>query len=102
MRVLAAAVAALAVLAGAAAAAPIASLQDDALVNVRGAALEARLDALAATGARVTRVDVLWREVAPTRPADARNPADPAYDWSRYDEIVRGLSARGISVILDF
>ena len=97
-----AALALLALLAGSAAAAPILSLQDDDLVNVRGPALDARLDALAATGTRVTRVDVLWREVAPTRPADARNPADPAYDWSRYDQIVRGLSARGISVILDF
>ena len=34
--------------------------------------------------------------------ADARDPADPAYDWSRYDQIVRGLSARGIAVVLDF
>lgn len=82
--------------------APIVSLQDDNLVNVRGPELEARLDALAATGTKVTRVDVLWREVAPTRPADARNPADPAYDWSRYDQIVRGLAARGITTILDF
>ncbi|WP_217914271.1 hypothetical protein [Miltoncostaea marina] len=96
------ALAALAGLAGGAAAAPIMSLQDDELVNVRGAALEARLDALAATGVRVTRVDVLWREVAPTRPRDARDPDDPAYDWSRYDAILRGLRARGIATMLDF
>ena len=81
---------------------PILSLQDDDLVNVRGPALESRLDALAATGTKVTRVDVLWRQVAPSAPADARDPADPAYDWSRYDQIVRGLSARGITTILDF
>jgi hypothetical protein len=99
--VLAAALLALALAAGAAAA-PVVSLQDDALVNVRGPALEARLDALAATGARATRVDVLWREVAPARPAEARDPADPAYDWSRYDTIVRGLAARGIATVLDF
>jgi hypothetical protein len=82
--------------------APIVSLQDDDLVNVTGPALEARLDALAATGVRATRVDVLWRAVAPTRPRDARDPADPAYDWNRYDQIVRGLAARGITAILDF
>jgi hypothetical protein len=82
--------------------APVVSLQDDDLVNVSGPALEARLDALAATGTRATRVDVLWAQIAPTRPADARNPADPAYDWSRYDQIVRGLAARGIGVVLDF
>ena len=93
---------ALALGAGPAAAAPIMALQDDALVNVRGPELEARLDALAATGVKVTRVDVLWGQVAPTRPRDARDPADPAYDWSRYDQIVRGLSARGIAIIMDF
>ena len=46
-----------------------------------------RSRALTCCGAR-------WRP--PGRPTRA-NPADPAYDWSRYDEIVRGLSARGIS-----
>lgn len=92
----------LCVVAGAAAAAPGLALQDDEIVNVRGAALEARMDAIAATGARVTRVDVLWREVAPTRPSDPRDPADPAYDWSRYDQIVRGFAARGIAVIMDY
>ena len=85
-----------------AAAAPIVSLQDDELVNASGPVLERRLDDLAATGTRATRVDVLWRVVAPRKPADARNPADPAYDWSRYDQIVRGLAARGIAVLLDF
>ena len=101
LALLAALVAAL-LAAGPAVVAPIASVQDDALVNVRGAGLTARLDALAATGVKVTRVDVLWGEVAPRRPADARNPADPAYDWSRYDEIARGLQSRGITAILDF
>lgn len=89
-------------LAAPAAGAPIAGLQDDAIVNVRGAALAARLDAMAATGAKTARVDVLWDEVARRRPADARDPADPAYDWSRYDEIVRGMAARGIAPIVDF
>jgi len=96
------ALAALVMAAVPATAAPVVALQDDALVNVRGAALAARLDALAATGVLVTRVDVLWREVATAKPADGRDPADPAYDWSRYDEILRGLAARGITPILDF
>ena len=46
-------------------------------MNVRGAALAARLDALAATGVKVTRVNVLWDQVAPRRPADAREPGRP-------------------------
>jgi hypothetical protein len=102
MRRLLLALAVLAGLAAPAAGAPILSLQDDNLVNVRGPELEARLDALAATGVRVTRVDVLWRVVAPTRPAAPRDPDDPAYDWSRYDQIARGLRARGIAMMLDF
>lgn len=102
MRTFLLALALLAACAAGAAAAPVLALQDDALVNVRGPALEARLDALAATGARATRVDVLWSEVAPRRPADPRDPDDPAYDWSRYDAIARGLRDRGIAVLLDF
>ena len=102
MRTIWIALLALAIGAASALGAPIVSLQDDNLVNVRGAELEARLDALAATGVKVTRIDVLWRDVAPTRPADARDPADAAYDWSRYDQIVRGLTTRGIAAILDF
>ena len=73
-------------LAGSAAAAPILSLQDDDLVNVRGPALDARLDALAATGTKVTRVDVLWREVAP-HPAGRR--AQPGRSRLRLEPLRR-------------
>lgn len=100
--ILLAAALALLALAPLAGAAPAMGLQDDEIVNVRGEALEARMDAIAATGATVTRIDVLWSEVARTRPRAPRDPADPAYDWSRYDQIVRGLSARGIAIIMDF
>lgn len=82
--------------------ATVIALQDDQLPNFRDAGLEQRLDQLAASGAKYTRVDVLWSEVAPTKPTDPRNPNDPAYDWSRYDQIFRGLATRGIGVIVDF
>lgn len=81
---------------------PIASLQDDQLPNFEGAALAARQDTLAATGVKVTRVDVIWSDVAESRPANAGDPADPAYKWDRYDQIMRGFAARGITVMLDF
>lgn len=84
------------------AAAGIVALQDDRIPNHSGAELEARLDLLASTGTRVTRVDVLWSEVARTRPARPLDPDDPAYDWSRYDAIFRGLAARGIGVIVTY
>ena len=88
--------------AGAAQAATVAAVQDDRLPNFSGPGLEQRLDLIATTGADVARVDVLWSQVAPRRPARAADPGDPAYDWSRYDQIVRGLASRGIAPLLDF
>jgi hypothetical protein len=91
------------VAAGAAQGAPIIALQDDVLPTLADpAAVEARIDLLAATGVRVTRVDVVWSQVAPRRPAAPRNPSDPAYDWGRYDTLLKGLAARGIGTMLDY
>jgi Cellulase (glycosyl hydrolase family 5) len=77
------------------------SIQDDHLAVTPESNVEARLDLVAATGVRVTRVDVLWNEVAPARPARADDPSDPAYRWSRYDRVVDGLGRRGIAAILN-
>lgn len=99
-------VAAVAALAAAVVAAPASgamlALQDDQLQNLSGAPLDARLDILRASGTKVTRVDVIWRFVAPTRPADATDPADPAYDWKRYDQMVTGLIARDITPMFTY
>lgn len=95
-------VASLVLAGGVASGAPIVALQDDNLPNLSGPALEARLDLLAATGVKVTRVDVLWREVAPRPPLSPRDPGDPAYSWARYDQILLGLRARGIGAIVGF
>jgi hypothetical protein len=102
---LCAALLALAVLAPASAlrAAPVVALQDDVLPTLTDPTqLAQRLDLLADTGVKVTRVDVVWSEVARTRPSDPRDPADPAYDWRRYDTLLEGLAARGISAVLDY
>ena len=105
MRLLTALLAAVALALAAAAgagAAPVAAVQDDQLPNFTGADLERRLDLLAESGADVARVDVLWSQVAPRRPSNAENPNDAAYDWGRYDQIVRGLAARGIIPLFDY
>lgn len=99
---LAAAVAVAAGTAAAPASARVVALQDDRIVNYDGRELEERLDLLASTGTRVTRVDVLWSEVARTRPAAPADPADPAYSWGRYDQIFRGLAARDIVPIVTY
>lgn len=77
------------------------ALQDDVLPVVPETGIGGRIDLLASTGVRVTRVDVLWNTVAPRRPGNGADPADRAYRWSRYDTIVDGLTARGIAVILN-
>jgi hypothetical protein len=37
--------------------------------------------------------------VAQRRPRDGADPADPAYDWSRYDRIVLNADAEGIHIV---
>jgi hypothetical protein len=99
---LAAAAAAVALWTGAGAAlgapSPIASIQDDrlSLANIDPAP---RLRLMARLGAQVVRVDLRWDRVATRRPADPRNPADPAYDWRHYDEVVANARADGVSLL---
>lgn len=78
----------------------IAALQDDQLVSASVSTLDARLDALKATNARVGRFDIFWSEVAPTKPANPTDPADPAYNWTRADAAIGGMLARGIRPIV--
>lgn len=81
--------------------APYVSVQDDRLPVAPLETIDARLDALAACGMRVTRVDVLLNELVPERPARPRDPTDPAYRFERLDRTVDGLTRRGIAVILN-
>lgn len=55
---------------------------------------------LAATGTKFSRFTILWNQVALARPADATNPDDPAYDWSRIDRIACSMDAAGITAIV--
>ena len=56
-------------------------------------------------GATISRKATTWRDIAPggsTKPAgfDARNPADPKYNWTNTDAFVRGTAARGQAPLL--
>jgi hypothetical protein len=50
--------------------------------------------------ARVVRMNLSWRAVAPTRPARPGDPTDPAYRWDTYDAAVTAAKANGIKVLL--
>jgi hypothetical protein len=84
----------------ASAARAVAGIQDDRLGVARADEIDDRLKLVAATRARVVRVDLLWQTVSPTKPRRVFDPRDPAYDWSRMDAIVRGLAKRGTTPIV--
>ncbi|MCU0308015.1 MAG: hypothetical protein MUE51_09685 [Thermoleophilia bacterium] len=81
-------------------AAPALAVQDDRLTWAPLDRLDDRARMIAQTGARWTRVDVFWRDVAPTRPRRPTDPADPAYRWERIDTTLRALRAEGVSAML--
>ena len=50
-------------------------------------------------GVEALRVNLYWNVVARRRPANAVNPADPAYDWSMYDAFVKRSAEKRIKVV---
>jgi hypothetical protein len=49
-------------------------------------------------GVDVVQFQLHWDLVAPTRPAEPRNPDDPAYNWSEVDRFVERGRAAGIEM----
>jgi hypothetical protein len=49
---------------------------------------------------QVIRYDLSWAHTAPRKPAVATDPNDPAYDWSRTDNVVLRADALGVPVLL--
>jgi hypothetical protein len=75
-------------------------VQDDRLTSGPLSEVPDRIDVIDRTEAKVTRLDVLWSLVAPTRPANPTDPDDPAYDWARADAAVQGFARIGVTPIL--
>ncbi len=95
------ALAALLAVAAPATGAPVIAVQDDQISNdPNPVVIEQRLTRLAQTNAKWTRLDIDWSKVARTRPRNGRNPADPAYDWNKYDRIILGLHRRGTNTMV--
>src|SRR4051812_23213989 len=60
-------------------------IEDDAWLLHGPGTLETRLAKLDALGVRLVRFNLRWDEIARTRPAQATDAADPAYDWTSDD-----------------
>jgi hypothetical protein len=76
------------------------AVQDDAhLLSDDAGARAAALDAAAGVGALYVRTNVSWAGTAPAASA-RRAPANPVYNFSRYDRLVADAAARGIHVQL--
>lgn len=58
------------------------------------------LDLTLASASSIARVNVIWRDVAPSEPATPEDPDDPAYQWERLDAFVNDALARGIRPLL--
>jgi hypothetical protein len=75
-------------------------IQDDAWLVHGPGSFESRLDELDRLGVDVVRYTLRWDAIAETRPANARDPRDLAYDWSGADIVLRGLRRHGIKPLL--
>ena len=58
------------------------------------------LDQARDTNATIVRTLVTWANVAPTRPANAADPFDPAYRFNDLDELVRNTQERDMEVLI--
>ena len=81
--------------------APVVAVEDDMIwQNPTLAGITSRVDLVASTGAKYTRVAMDWTQIALTQPTHPEDPADAAYDWSRHDAIISELRARGIGTMI--
>lgn len=72
----------------------------DYLYENGGKAGETAFDQTQSLNANLIRANLIWRNVAPTKPANPTDPADPAYNWAPYDAAVRAADAHGLDVNL--
>jgi len=75
-------------------------IQDDAWLMDGPGTLEDRVAILERIGVKLVRVTLRWDEVAPREPSDARDPADPAYDWGAYATLLDTLHADRITTLV--
>src|SRR6478752_9886702 len=75
-------------------------IQDDAWLMYGPGTLSTRVATLDRLGTRLVRFTLRWDQVAPTRPASPRDPADSAYRWGQFETVLRALHADGITTLV--
>ena len=75
-------------------------IQDDAWLAAGPGDFWDRLAELDRLGTEVYRFTLRWDQVARRKPANGRNPDDPAYDWEFPDAVIKGLRAYGIAPVV--
>lgn len=75
-------------------------IQDDAWLAAGPGDFWDRLAELDHLGVEVYRFTLRWDRIAVRKPANGRNPDDPAYDWEFADAVIQGLRAHGIAPVV--
>jgi hypothetical protein len=75
-------------------------IQDDAWLMYGPGTLTERVTTIKSLGAGLVRFTLRWDRVSPTKPVNAGDPDDPAYDWGVSGDVLDALHARGIAVLL--
>jgi hypothetical protein len=75
-------------------------IQDDAWLMYGPGTLTERVGTLEGLGAGVVRFTLRWDRIAPSKPSNAADPADPAYAWGPYGEVLDELHAQGIPALV--
>jgi hypothetical protein len=75
-------------------------VQDDAWLAAGPGDFWDRLAELDQLGVEVYRFTLRWDQIARKKPADGRDPNDPAYEWEFADAVIKGLRAHGIAPIV--
>jgi hypothetical protein len=75
-------------------------IQDDAWLMYGPGTLNERVTTIQNLGAGLVRFTLRWDRVSPSKPANVRDPDDPAYNWGVSGEVLDALHERGIPVLL--
>jgi hypothetical protein len=75
-------------------------IQDDSWLMYGSGTLSSRVVTLEDLGTHMVRFTLRWDQIAKTKPVSPRDPADTAYAWGVYGDVLDELHSRGIGAVL--